>query len=247
MAWSESYSPPLQARRWILGSVPNTGTVVDGRVASSVSLLDVPGVHNAEVHWYSPRGVVKDADLDPTLTDERGAHNGREVLAVSLPRRPAAAAPNEPLWISITTLVDPVGLDFTGVPAIEFWVNDWRDGARVRGPGLKLHVDLGLVSEDQMRAPNQRPNGRLDTEDRPPRDHLLVPREDTGTDGLRSTPENEFTTPDGLSAPLDLVTATMSDPGGDDYAPPSTAFAEIDPRRWVRTNGTEGNPALPGH
>jgi len=241
MARGESYSPPMQARRWTLGSVPNKGRVVDGKVASPISWLNVVGVHNAEVHWYSPRGVVKDADFDPTLTDEGGAHNSREVLALSVPRRPAGTAPDEPLWVSLTTLLDPVAFDFTGVQAIEFWVNDWRDGARVRGPGLKLHVDLGLVSEDQMRAPNQLPNGRLDTEDRPPHDHVLVPREDTGIDGLRSTPEDEFSLPDGLSTPLDLVTASMSDPGGDDYAPPSTAFAEIDPRRWVRTNGTEGN------
>ena len=118
-----------------------------------VSLLDVPGKHNAELHWYSPNAVVKDSDLDPTLTDDRGAQNSRPVLALSVPRRPVTTAPSDSLWVSLTYRLDSEGLDLLR-SVIEFWVNDWRDESLVRGPGVKLHVGVGVVSEDQMRAPD---------------------------------------------------------------------------------------------
>ena len=225
----------MVVERWKYGSVPSTGTVVGGRVPVPVRLLDVPGKHNAELHWYSPYAVVKDSDLDPSLTDAQGAQNSRQVLALSIPRRPITALPSDTLWVSLTYLLDPVGLDFHRSGLIEFWVNDWRDQTLVRGPGLKLHVDLGAVSEDQMRAPDQPPNSRLDTEDRSPPDALLVPEEDTGVDGV------DDSAGDALSSPLDLATANAEDRAGDDYHAPAAGYTEIDPRRWIRSNGTERN------
>jgi hypothetical protein len=223
----------MSPERWSYGSVPSA-------MGSWVSLLDVPGKHNAELHWYSPHAVVKDSDLDPTLTDDRGAQNSRPVLALSVPRRPVTAAPNDSLWVSLTYKLDPFGLDLRR-SVIDFWVNDWRDASLVRGPGVMLHVDVGVVSEDQMRAPDQRPNGRLDTEDQSPFDGQLVATEDTGVDGTDNSAN------DGLSAPLDLVTANENDRAGDDYGAPTGDYAEIDPRRWIRTNGTEGNRFVSPH
>jgi hypothetical protein len=219
----------MAAERWRYGSVPSTRGGGFPR-----SLLDEPGKHNAEVHWYSPTGVVKDADLDPTLTDDRGAQNHRAVLALSVPRRPLSAAPSDSLWFTLAYSLDP-GEPNLSESAIEFWVNDWRDDSLIRGPGVKLHVDVGLVSEDQMRAPNLPPNRILDTEDQDYSDGRRAMTADTGMDGIYSSEQ------DGLSAPLDLVRANATDPAGDDYGPPTGDYAEIDPRRWISTNGTEGN------
>jgi hypothetical protein len=178
--------------------------------------------------------VVKERDLNPSLTGAQGGGNSRTVLALSVPRRPLSAAPTDSLWASITYQVDAQGLDVSRTVFIEVWVNDWRDPA-IRRPGAELHVDLGTVSEDQMRAPNEPPNARLDTEDQQPRDVQLDLTEDTGVDAAGNA------TQDGLSAPLDLSTANESDLAGDDYESPSDQYEEIDPRRWLRSNGTEGN------
>ena len=220
---------------WKHGSVPSSGTVVmDGQVILRVPLLEMPGKRNAEVHWYSPI-AVRAYDLDPTLTDAEGAQHFRDALAISIPRRPVTATPGDTLWVSLTYPLDPVGLDFSGIEAIELWVNDWRDEARVRGPGLRLHVDLGRVSEDQMRAPDLPPNLLLDTEDRRPRDNFLILEEDTGIDGVDDSAS------DALTAPVDLVTANEQDRMGDDFGLAVDTYAELDPRRWTRINGTEGN------
>jgi len=56
---------------------------------------------------------------------------------------------------------------------IEFWMY-----TIVAPENLKLHIDLGQISEDVI------PNGRLDTEDKNSND-LVDEGEDTGIDGLR--------------------------------------------------------------
>ena len=57
------------------------------------------------------------------------------------------------MWVGLTYPLDPAGLDLSRSQFIEVWVNDFRDN-RVRandvaGTGVKLHIDLGTVSEDQ--------------------------------------------------------------------------------------------------
>src|SRR5262249_20313822 len=79
---------------------------------------------------------------------------------------------------------------------------------------LKLHIDLGVVSEDAQRAPGVLPNGLFDTEDKN-HDGVYDPPgpdptqwENGGADGL----------PDQLETDLyDLSTATAADKHGDDY------------------------------
>ena len=84
-----------------------------------------------------------------------------------------------------------------------------------------------------MRAPDLRPNRRLDTEDRSPLDRQLVATEDTGVDGIDDSAD------DGLSAPLDLVTANENDRAGDDYGAPTGDYAEIDPPRFSNSKSRE--------
>ncbi len=219
---------------------------------------DLARYHNAEVHWYSPFAVVKERDLKPSLTDAEGAQNNRQVLAISVPRRPRSEDPTPPpgdpipgdsLWVGLTYPLDPSGIDLSKSQFIELWVNDFNDEhtgvpePRVRGHHLKLHVDLGAVSEDQQRAPDEPPNGQLDSEDKLPRDNQLVVtdanNEDTGYDGRLDAEER-----DSLKTPRDLTTATPEDPEGDDFSRPVDGLDEIDPRRFRGTNGTEGSKVI---
>jgi Motility related/secretion protein len=261
----------MSPERWVHSSIPfRTGTIP----------VDDPGLpntrKNTEIHWYSPVNAIKERDLNPSLSDGQGAQNAHQSLAISLPKRPdpkapgAVASPSDSLWAGLTYVLDPVGLDLSRAQFIEFQVNDFRDYypdsagvGRIRGRHVKVHIDIGTVSEDQQRAPNIPPNGRLDTEDQPPFDNQLSvtdsKNEDTGLDGYLNTPikdrpgEVEFaaTHHDSvltLAGPVprpDLVTVdSLADPAGDDFHPPDNTFNDYDPRKWLFTNGTEDDHTI---
>src|SRR5262249_49552881 len=67
--------------------------------------------------------------------------------------------------------------------------------------------------------------------------------EDTGVDGMLDEVERTRILPDTNGIYRDLTTSPPdgSDPEGDDFAKPDDHYQEIDARRWVRTNGTEGD------
>ncbi|NOT33933.1 MAG: hypothetical protein HOP12_07160 [Candidatus Eisenbacteria bacterium] len=234
----------MSPERWQWSSVPlRVGT----------QRVDAPGVErprvNAEVHWFTPLTSILERDLRPYLLDQQGASNNHPALAISIPRRPAAASPTDTLWTGLTYVLDQQGLDLSRSQFIEVWVNDFRDafrsdapGGRLRGRNVKLHLDLGVVSEDQQRAPNVPPNGSLDSEDQAPLDGVLQvttgtspKNEDTGVDQQENGRENPTPAPD-------LVTAGGVDLNGDDFSLPNEAFRnDFDPRRWRGINGRENN------
>ncbi|MFN8587824.1 MAG: cell surface protein SprA [Candidatus Eisenbacteria bacterium] len=251
----DAVSLSLTADRWHPMSVPTRARVVDasGRAIVTDSFLDLPGQRNAELHWYMPPNYVHERDLKPTLTDAQGAKNPRQALALSVPQVPEAMRDDpglrDSLWAGLTYVLDPQGVDLSRSQFLEIWVNDFRDRhdpavphdlVRANDKRVLLHVDLGVVSEDQMRAPNRLPDGVLNTEDRPPRDNQLTVTsdkdEDTGVDGVRRTAEQ---------LPLaDLLTASEGDPEGDNYRDPDNDKEDIDPRKFQYTNGTEDNYRL---
>jgi hypothetical protein len=258
----------LTPDRWRWSSVPRRATsVVLGNAVASQSFLTLPNQHNAEVHWFVPvntRGsnvdneLIRERDLRPKLTDAQGGQNVRNVLSVSVPRTPTALtpgySPGDTMWVGLTYNLDAVGLDLSRSQFIELWINDWNDHhdpaqriPRVRGDGtpgssVKLHIDLGRVSEDQMRAPNRPPNGRIDTEDQRPRDNQLTvtgdQSEDTGVDGITDSEEQSRYNAGQLTL-ADLVTASSSDPEGDDWGTVTDFPSVLDPRGYVATNGSE--------
>src|SRR5215471_17629028 len=267
----DAVSLTMTPERWRWSSVPSIPDLVQNGVAStSHSILnDSLTTRNAEIHWYTPVSsqgntndddLVKEHDLRPDLDNAQGGDNQRTVLAVSIPRTPrdpnTNARWNGEMWAGLTYNLDPVGLDLSRSQFIELWVDDWNDhhqGAarvpRVRGDGsrvksVKLHIDLGTVSEDQMRAPNRPPNGLLDTEDQKPRDNQLTVtggvNEDTGIDGVNDAGEQQKLATDPFYGPADLLTATTLDPEGDDFGDIVSGYPSgMDPRQWLRTNGTE--------
>lgn len=240
----DAVSLAMSGERWRWSSEPLRNS---GGIERPISQAPGSGTVNTETHWYTPVTAIKERDLKPTLTNAEGAQNVHSSLAISLPRRPAdPATASDSLWAGLTYVLDPVGLDLTRSQFIELWVNDFRDfynknlsgvGA-VRGRNVKLHVDLGVVSEDQQRVPNIAPNDTLDTEDRNGDNQLSVntDNEDTGVDGRIDANE-----PRGV---YDLVTVTDADPRGDDFERPNhggTEYGDLDPRKWRYTNGTEDN------
>jgi hypothetical protein len=235
----DAVSLVMTPERWHWSSMPSRKDAITG-IADSIQAFQ----RNAEVHWFTPLNAVKERDLKPNLTDAQGAQNPRQTLAISVPRRPLDALAGDSLWVGLTCALDPVGLDLSRAQFIELWVNDFRDTQKVpRTPGgtVKLHIDLGVVSEDQRRSPTIAANRTLDSEDLPPRDNQLTvtqnTNEDTGLDGLTNDRE-----------PADPSLSTSdaaSDPGGDDFHTPnvdnSNPRNNLDPTRWLRINGSEGD------
>jgi hypothetical protein len=223
----DAVSLTMGYERWRWSSIPPV------RDCPSCSEAPIQGrMKNAEVRWFTPINPVKERDLKPRLSKAEGAENSRQVLAISVPRRPAGALPTDSLWAGLTYPLDLNGYDLSGAQFIELWVNDFRDFQRIRDPQVRLHVDVGRVSEDQMRSPDRLPNRLLDTEDTN-RDDQLNEGEDVGIDRAPNGQE---------PVRLDLSTATDQDLSGDDWAGPTTSVTnELDPRRWQRVNGSEGN------
>jgi len=253
----DAASLSMTAERWKHSSVPSR--LVNGIAVPMIS-PSIGKYHNAEIAWYSPPSAVKENELNPDLTEAQGAKNSRQVLALSIPRRPlsdttSTVADPDTLWAGLTYPLDAVGLDLSRAQFIDVWVNDFNDWhnplqpePRVRGLNVKLHIDLGVVSEDQMRSPDQPPNGALDTEDLPPRDNQLsvtdANNEDTGLDGVLTKNEPNLGNPDPKTW-RDLSTASADDPEGDNFHKVDESITnQIDTRRFKGTNGTEDNKNL---
>lgn len=243
----DAVSASMGRERWKLSSLP---LVELGGFEQPITALD--NRSNAELRWYSPPSAVEERDLRPRLSEGQGARNKRQVLALSVPRRPLTRPATDTLWAGITYPLDNVGLDLSRAQFIELWVNDFNDHhegrpvPRVRGRGVRLHVNLGVVDEDQQRAPDAPPNDSLDTEDKVPRDGQLSVsssnNEDTGYDNVVTRDEQAR-----ALRILDLSTAGPADPTGDDFdnvyerLNDDYEFEDVDPRKYRRTNGTENN------
>jgi hypothetical protein len=233
----DAVSLTMTPERWHWSSMPSRKVA---GIPDSIQAFQ----RNAEVHWFTPLNAVKERELKPNLTDAQGAQNPRQALAISVPRRPLGAAPGDALWVGLTYALDPVGIDLSRAQFIELWVNDFNDTQKVpRTPGgsVTLHVDLGVVSEDERRSPAIWANRLLDTEDLPPRDNQLTVttnnNEDTGLDGVAGVDE--------AGDPSLVTTSLPKDPGGDDFRAPDVDTSDprhnLNPDRWLYINGTEGN------
>jgi hypothetical protein len=234
----DAISVSMGAERWRLSSPPQR---LQGGATVPIQDATIAPRKNVETHWYTPVSAVKERDLKPSLTNAEGAQNVHGSLAISLPRRPTKPATGDSLWSGLTYTLDPVGIDLTRSQFIEIWVNDFRDVYNpnaVRGNRVKLHIDMGVVDEDQQRAPNVLPNHSLDTEDINADNQLSVntDNEDTGVDRKLDVAEPRDS--------VDLATVTAADPVGDNFQRPNegtTNYSDINPRKWLYTNGTENN------
>ncbi|HXS83073.1 MAG TPA: cell surface protein SprA, partial [Methylomirabilota bacterium] len=264
----DAVSLTLTPERWTWSSVPRRADhVVLGTAVATTSFLDLEGQNYAEIHWYQPvksndksndDDLVIEGDLRPKLPAGQNANSQRNVLALSIPKIPPGfVAGADTMWSGLTYSLDPFGLDLSRSQFIELWVSDWNDHhdprnpfPRVRGnqtpnSGVKLHIDIGRVSEDQMRAPNRPPDNVIDTEDRRPRDNQLNTidnSEDTGIDGIDNAAELDSVRTGKFVRPGLVTERPGADPEGDDFEGVIQNYpSAMDPRRYVYANGTENN------
>jgi len=235
----ESNTVPLSRVQWLYSSIP----VVDPISGENVPGTD-PATH-ARLRWYNPTGdnndyAAKEHDLKPTLKDDEGGKNQRQVLALDAvpPLADTTALVTPEMWTGITVPLGTVGQDLTRIQYFEIWVNDFRkDHTLTQG---KLHFDFGRISEDAFWDPKNPPNQELDTEDKngdgkldrrdpgkpgtPEREAYLRDDEDTGLDGLHDEEEAGYT-------------GSGSDPNQDDYV------YDADKARddYSKINNLEGN------
>ncbi|MEP7027273.1 MAG: hypothetical protein ABI960_01635 [Candidatus Eisenbacteria bacterium] len=204
----DSYSAPMSRGFWKWASPPLV------RLGAG-AVTDTVQNDYAELIWYNPYNTVKAGDLNPRLTRNEGNQNLITALDFYVPKAPVDRRwQANGMWNGVTTTVDPDGADFSRLQYLEVWLNDWRDPDVRQNAKLKLHIDLGIVSEDQQRAPNAPPNGIFDTEDKNKDGKYDPPGpdpaqwEDGGADGLPDQFETDL---------YDLSTATDADKHGDNY------------------------------
>ncbi|HEV8481193.1 MAG TPA: hypothetical protein VGR66_10405, partial [Candidatus Eisenbacteria bacterium] len=226
----------MDARSWFPCAPP---FVSAGAFEDSVSKFR----DNAQLLWFNPFNVVQQRDLHPNLTRAEDSQASVTVMSWWVPQ-PWSGSTKDSMWFGLTQPLDKDGVDLSRSQFIDIWLNDFRDFNVVRHKGVKLHIDVGLVSEDAQLAPDEPPNGKLDTEDKTA-DNQLTPDEDTGIDAISDPAETT------QADPTAHINASSSDPHGDDWRPPNTGddkdkYVESDPRRWRFNNGTEKNQQYRG-
>jgi hypothetical protein len=170
-----------------------------------------PARQDTTAVWYNfgrLDRVVRKEDIYPAhlLSHDEG----REEVTVLNLRYTADSDSPDSSWAGIQSLVTGGGADFSEKEYLE---------VLARAEGVILHIDLGAVSEDQVR--DGFANDSLDTEDQNPRDYTFDRlREDTGYDGVFD--DNEA--------------GSGSDPHGDNYS-----YSESNPTYYEQVNGTELN------
>ena len=115
------------AERWRWSSVPRAQPRSTGTRGLPCRSSQLPGRPNAEVHWYSPTRRVKEIELEPDLTDAQGARTAPGRWRSRFRADPTTRAPGDTLWVGLTYLLDPVGIDLSRSQFIELWVNDFSD------------------------------------------------------------------------------------------------------------------------
>lgn len=226
---------------------------------------DLPSriVRHAQAWWYTPRAAVKEGDLQPTVESRGGLaetekDNNRQVLEIRFfPRGDGPDARRES-WFSLVTPLSQRGTDLSRAQFLDIWVNDFlpkTDPEAFSKRQGRLHIDLGVVSEDALwkRIPPEKMSptcqddpadpsiGRLDTEDRNRDGQLDAPGGDVGEDvGLDQTPNADEVACDN---------AAESDPADDDWEFQETQDQDnrdpgADPTLFSKINGTERNGRL---
>jgi hypothetical protein len=194
---------PLSFKGWNLSGLP------EGKHAADQDTLFY--WHN---YAYSDPNKVNKGDIypDSLLSDSRERDDVMEILNL---RMPAGEGSQQDHWVGIQTLIQAGGADLVEREFLE---------VLVRGEVGVLHVDIGDISEDQVRK-GQEPNNLLDSEDSNPADGTFIARdEDTGLDGLYSSQEPGYSS------------STNPDPADDDFDYDETNYED-----YTKVNKTEEN------
>ncbi len=166
------------------------------------------------------------------------------------PRGGTSATSPDPTkaWSGLTQLISTTGDDFSQYQYLDVYlrVADSLDIPKQplsaatldRMANLKLHIDLGILSEDAEWMHGRAPDGILQTEDRDHNNDFANVREDTGLDTLWS---KVLDNPTLGSLEPGYDPALKNDPSGDDYRFTTANRPNYD---FSHINGTEGNNRL---
>ncbi len=189
----------------------------------------IPG--DVEITELRPEKSVRSGGEQVRVLDlyyeprQRGAYNYSLDLDTKFRANPTQA------WGGMMRLLGTTGTNLIdeNINYIEFWVKIGQ-----AQPTVKLHIDLGQISEDVI------PNRELNTEDGlgDPlrRNGILNPGEDIGLDTLTNAQEQAK-----YAAFIQRYREYASDPSGDDWVQPFTNSIDPTPRDYIGINGTEGN------
>lgn len=198
-----------------------------------------PGLDESErayMFWYNPYGGISTKNIWPEKeTSVRTQNNTTDILNIVVDPRKVVGTrqplPADSVWGGLMRSLPSSYRDQTESKFIEVWA---------RGSSGRIHIDLGLISEDV--------NGDkvLNTEDEKRggiRNGLLDEGEDVGLDGKGDNEEVAVyggdtlraSSPDSLFEKYDLQ---VGDPAGDNYQYSSAGDKRF---QYRHINGTQGN------
>jgi hypothetical protein len=218
---------PIARTAWIYGSIP----------------LDTNGVELDTAHlakriiWATPVDLVKAGDVYPQLSPEE-ANDKTSVMFIEVEPNVEGDTLS---WASLNTLLSVLGTDLTNMDFLEI---------RVKGDGMKLHIDLGYeIPEDIVW---RRKDGKVMGYDDWIVEYEIDPvTGDTIDSIINKLIRNEDRNQNGLleiseDVGLDLVagdddywTTGASDDGNDDFH-----YDEKNKYDYSGINGTEGNQRI---
>ncbi|MBD3162672.1 MAG: cell surface protein SprA, partial [Candidatus Eisenbacteria bacterium] len=205
--------------------------------------------------WYSPRSAVKEGDLQPTDEgsgglDETEKDNNRTILELHF--FPNGSTPEEKRdsWFSLVQPLSTRGTDLSRAQFLDLWVNDFLPLDQIEDREGKIHIEIGVVSENAIwnrvrpedLGPDsfEPPDFELNTEDENRDGELDDPGggqgEDTGMDGLTDAEEGT-----GADPAYDNWEFAESDEDQDRRAPRDDPTRT---QRYARINGTQSNGRL---
>ncbi|MBM3285983.1 MAG: cell surface protein SprA [Candidatus Eisenbacteria bacterium] len=112
--------------------------------------------YRGEAWWYTPRAAVKEGDLQPTHEgsgglDKTEKDNNRQVLEIHFIPAGSQEQDRRKSWFSLVQPIAQRGTDLSRAQFLDIWVNDFRrPGDAVSPREGKLHIDIGVVSEDAV-------------------------------------------------------------------------------------------------
>jgi hypothetical protein len=214
----------------------------------------------AECWWYSPRAAVKEGDLQPTLESRGGLadtekDNNRQILEIHYFPNGGADFDSTESWFSLVQPLSQRGIDLSRAQFLDVWINDFIPFDRRDDRRGRMHIEIGVVSEDaiwkRVRPELLSPDS-FDAND-PTLGFNLLNSEDTNQDGQLDDPGGGGGEDVGIDTFTDPEEGAGEDPAFDnwDFEEAEEEVDRLEPAadpertaRYAKIDGTEGNGRL---
>lgn len=195
--------------------------------------------HRGECWWYSPRSAVKEGDLQPTQYSKGGLadtekDNNRSILELHYFPRGFDDATRDSSWCSLVQPLSQRGTDLSRAQFLDVWVNDFIPYDHQAQRKGKIHVDIGVVSENaiwQKVVPDDQPGHLYDPQFHYDAHQLVSGQdgfdtEDVNHDGQLDVPSSGAGEDTGLDRKSDQQEAGYDPSGNPDPADDNYSFQE---------------------